>query len=213
MNAWGCRHPNRRQDVLIGGAFADWLSEQMDTPASKLRLSVGEDCRLSSPLVSASLAAGIASRGASATLFGLATTPAMSMSCILPDYSYDGSIMVTALPPSFQPQRCKVLPFLWRSGQARHCVNLQRAAKLAAECGMNLSVPHTLDTSNAITSALMSDASLVSQKGFIDVYAEHLRGIVIRGVGHPTSPDRPLEGFKSSSTLATVLEDSLQIRF
>ena len=47
-------------------------------------LQLGRDPRLSGPELLAALAAGINSRGAAAADFGLATTPAMFMSCILP---------------------------------------------------------------------------------------------------------------------------------
>ena len=53
-------------------------------PASALRVSIGRDPRLSSPLIAASLAAGLAAAGVSVARFGPCTTPAMFMSCILP---------------------------------------------------------------------------------------------------------------------------------
>ena len=46
-------------------------------------LQIGRDSRLSGPLLASSMAAGIASRGARVAQFGLATTPAMFMSCII----------------------------------------------------------------------------------------------------------------------------------
>lgn len=57
---------------------------------------VGQDPRLSSPMMAASIVAGMASRGATVGRFGLCTTPAMFMSCILPGHDYDGGIMITA---------------------------------------------------------------------------------------------------------------------
>lgn len=47
-------------------------------------LQIGSDPRLTGPLLRSALAAGIVSKGASVADFGLATTPAMFMSCILP---------------------------------------------------------------------------------------------------------------------------------
>ena len=52
--------------------------------ASYLPLQVGRDSRLSGPLLLASMVAGLASQGVSVAQFGLATTPAMFMSCIIP---------------------------------------------------------------------------------------------------------------------------------
>ena len=48
-----------------------------------MHVQVGRDPRLSGPLLSSALVAGLASRGAQVVQFGLATTPAMYMSCIL----------------------------------------------------------------------------------------------------------------------------------
>jgi phosphomannomutase len=53
-------------------------------PAGALRVSIGRDPRLSSPLIAASLASGLAAAGVSVARFGPCTTPAMFMSCILP---------------------------------------------------------------------------------------------------------------------------------
>ncbi len=43
---------------------------------------VGRDPRISGPLLAAALAAGLTSKGVRVARFGLATTPAMFMSCI-----------------------------------------------------------------------------------------------------------------------------------
>lgn len=69
---------------FIGQAFAEWAAAAKGRPVSALRLSVGRDPRLSSPLMASSLAAGMAAAGASVARFGACTTPAMFMSCILP---------------------------------------------------------------------------------------------------------------------------------
>jgi hypothetical protein len=58
-----------------------------------LSMQVGRDSRLSSPLISASMVAGVASSGVAATSFGLCTTPAMFMSCILPGEKGGGSAL------------------------------------------------------------------------------------------------------------------------
>lgn len=94
----------------IGCGFAEWLAKRMNKSTSDLKISVsdarcrspkadqqaehrphtprmhvqvGRDPRLSGPLLSSALVAGVASRGAEVVQFGLATTPAMYMSCIL----------------------------------------------------------------------------------------------------------------------------------
>ena len=49
-----------------------------------MHLQIGSDPRLTGPLLRAALSAGLVSKGAQVADFGLATTPAMFMSCILP---------------------------------------------------------------------------------------------------------------------------------
>jgi len=52
--------------------------------ACSAAMQIGRDSRLSGPLLLASMVAGLASQGVSVAQFGLATTPAMFMSCIIP---------------------------------------------------------------------------------------------------------------------------------
>ena len=77
---------------FVGAAFGDWLAEQLNKPVSSLKISIGSDPRLSSPSFLAAMATGLASRGVSVARFGLATTPAMFMSCVMEGYNYDGAI-------------------------------------------------------------------------------------------------------------------------
>lgn len=75
-------------------ACAEWLAAKTGRPISSLRVSVGRDPRLSSPLMAASLAAGLAAAGAGVARFGPCTTPAMFMSCILPGALCWGPVML-----------------------------------------------------------------------------------------------------------------------
>jgi len=181
---------------FIAGAFAGWLAEQQGIPRSRLRVSVGADPRVSSPLISAALAAGLASRGVSVAMFGLSTTPAMFMSCLLPGHEYDGAIMVTASHLPANRNGAKFFRAEGGLGKPDIAWMLHRAAELAAEAGMDVNQRHSLDASSVIHAALTADASLISEGSFLDVYAQHLRSIVIRGVNHPTHPEQPLMGLK-----------------
>lgn len=149
--------------------------------------------------MSSSLAAGIISRGASVALFGLCTTPAMFMSCILPmkdDDVYDGAIMVTASHLPANRNGAKFFRASGGLGKPDISWILRKASSLAAEAGMNLSVPSTLDASHTIRTALMSDDARICERNFLEIYAQHLRDVVVTGVAHPHTPTRPLEGFK-----------------
>ena len=72
---------------------------------------------------------------------------------------------------------------------------LQRAAELATAENMP---PSDVFNSNAyvLSAALLVPCTLISYADFLEVYADHLRGIVQRGVAHPTTPETPLTGLK-----------------
>jgi phosphomannomutase len=96
----------------IGVGFARWLKSKRGDASSAPKVSIGTDPRLSSDLVSAALAAGLASEKVKVVQFGICTTPAMFMSCVLEKHKCDSAAMVTAshlprnrvrLPSSFTP--------------------------------------------------------------------------------------------------------------
>lgn len=80
----------------IGGAFVYWLTQKAGKNPTMLKIAVGCDSRLSSETLKAGLMKGITIFGAEASDAGLASTPAMFMSTIMPYYEFDGAIMVTA---------------------------------------------------------------------------------------------------------------------
>jgi phosphomannomutase len=180
---------------FIGNAYAEWLSLALNLPTSALRVSVGRDSRLSSPLMAASLVAGLATRGVAVARFGMCTTPAMFMSCVLPGHGYDGAAMITAshLPVN----RNGVKFFRAAGGLGKPDIKwiLHRAAELAASENVPPSDPYS-DTAYVLSAALLSAGALISYVDFLEVYAAHLRNVVIDGVNHPVHSDKPLKGFK-----------------
>ena len=80
----------------IGLAFVYWLSDRLKKDESALRICVGRDSRLSGVSLSEAMCGAIAGTGACVFDAGLATTPAMFMSTVMPGYDMDGAIMITA---------------------------------------------------------------------------------------------------------------------
>ena len=79
----------------IAGGFMRWLRAR--TPEGQtLRVAVGRDSRLSGPAISRTLCAALNRAGAEVADLGLATTPAMFMSTVLPRRPFDAAIMITA---------------------------------------------------------------------------------------------------------------------
>ena len=77
----------------LGQAFIRFLnSKGIASP----KVAVGRDPRLSGEALERAIAEGMKSAGARVTCFGLATTPAMYMALVRPEFAGDASVMVTA---------------------------------------------------------------------------------------------------------------------
>eukprot|EP00183_Erythrolobus_madagascarensis_P000064 CAMPEP_0185848614 /NCGR_PEP_ID=MMETSP1354-20130828/3424_1 /TAXON_ID=708628 /ORGANISM="Erythrolobus madagascarensis, Strain CCMP3276" /LENGTH=135 /DNA_ID=CAMNT_0028549027 /DNA_START=20 /DNA_END=424 /DNA_ORIENTATION=+ len=87
--------------AALGAAFAREAARVAGKDVADVCVSLGRDSRISGEMLLAAAAAGVTSTGARAINFGIATTPAMFMSTVTPDFEYDGAIMLTAshLPP------------------------------------------------------------------------------------------------------------------
>lgn len=180
---------------FIGAAYAEWLSQKLQVPKTSLRVSIGRDPRLSSAILSASLAAGLASCGTAVTGFGLCTTPAMFMSCILPDYTFDGAVMITASHLPTNRNGAKFFTANGGLGKPDISWILSRAAENAYAAQIDPDNEYD-DLAYVISSSLFVPSSLVNRASFLNVYAKHLRDIVIEGVDHPVNREKPLKGFK-----------------
>eukprot|EP00887_Chlorella_sp_A99_P007210 scaffold2.g7210.t1 len=184
-----------RMMFFIGAAFADWLAARLGRRATDLRVSLGHDPRLSSPLLDAAVTAGLASRGAAVARMGLCSTPAMFVSCFLDGYQYDGAVMLTA---SHLPVNRNGAKFCTAEGGLEKpdiTALLQRAAQLSTEAGLKPS--DDLDgTAHVISAALLTPTDRISSLDFLPAYSAFLRDIIKRGINHPSNYDRPLEGFK-----------------
>ena len=168
----------------IGVGFARWLKSRKsvdETSSSELKVSIGSDPRLSSDILSASMAAGLASEGINVIQFGICTTPAMFMSCILEKHACDAGIMMTASHLPANRNGAKF--FLPVGGLGKPDIKeILELSFLAAERDDMLKAGSAWWTDHAIVAqkALEVDASLIQQdKTFLSDYASFLRQIVI----------------------------------
>ncbi len=180
---------------FIGASFAEWLATQRNVPLTSLKVSVGSDPRLSSPMMSNSLLAGLASKGVTVAQFGIATTPAMFMSCVMDGYNYDGAVMVTASHLPANRNGAKFFTASGGLGKPDIKAILQRAGEMAIAANMHAADKYK-DPAFVVAKAMNVSPDLITSVEYLDVYAGHLRDIVKRGVAHPTTPDTPLSGFK-----------------
>ena len=76
--------------------FALWLGEKLGKSQAELKISVGHDSRLTAETLKATIVDALVHMGVKVYDCGLASTPAMFMSTIFPEYDCDGAIMITA---------------------------------------------------------------------------------------------------------------------
>ena len=117
----------------IAGGFVRWLSGRMKE-GKTLRVSIGRDSRLSGPAIAETLCAALNRAGVEVTDLGLATTPAMFMSTVLPRRPFDAAIMITA---SHLPWNRNGLKFFTAKGGAESA-DIKQILTLAGEPGSPL---------------------------------------------------------------------------
>jgi phosphomannomutase len=161
---------------ILGQAFATWLGQKVGKPTTTLTIGVGRDSRLSGPALMPAVMAGMAALGSQVYNFELASTPAMFMSTITPDFECDGGVMLTA---SHLPFNRNGLKFFTAQG------GLQK---------QNITEVLALAAANAFT--LAATPGLITPRDFMSVYAQQLVDKIRAGVNHPTNFEQPLAGLK-----------------
>lgn len=157
-------------------SFARDVSRTLGRP---VRVAIGRDSRISGPLLEKAAAAGVLDAGMQATVFGLATTPAMFMATVLGDEPFDAALVLTA---SHLPSDRNGIKFFTRNGSAS-----------------SADIKRILDGSVGEKDEFADDAGLpdgVAQQDFMKVYAAHLVRLIQKGCNHPDSFDQPLKGMK-----------------
>lgn len=81
---------------LIGQAFARWLSDRSGKPVRDLKIGVGHDSRITAEQMKTAFVSGLTAAGVSVYDCGLVSTPSMFMTVVFPEFSFDGSVMITA---------------------------------------------------------------------------------------------------------------------
>ncbi|CAM8956425.1 unnamed protein product [Rhodiola kirilowii] len=169
----------------IAMSFGEWVIRKLEKegrPVEVVKISLGRDPRVSGATLSVAVFAGLSKAGCLAFDMGLATTPACFMSTVLPPFSYDASIMMTA---SHLPYTRNGLKFFTKKG--------------------GLTSPEVEEICDAASRKYANRQAKVStmisppvRVDFMSVYAKHLRDIIKQRVNHPLHYDTPLQGFKVS---------------
>ncbi|HIK44335.1 MAG TPA: phosphomannomutase/phosphoglucomutase [Leptolyngbyaceae cyanobacterium M65_K2018_010] len=161
---------------ILGQAFGTWLAAALKKPTTALVIAVGRDSRLSGPRLMQAVMEGLAALGSQVLDVGMASTPAMFMSTVLPEFNCDGAIMLTA---SHLPFNRNGLKFFTRQGG----LSKEDITQLL----------HLAEQGN-FTEATTPGS--IESRHLIAAYSEELVQRIRQAVNHPEQFDRPLAGLK-----------------
>lgn len=165
----------------LGKAFVVWLGQALNQPTAALTLAIGRDSRLSGPSLMQAVIKGMVAQGSRVYDVGMASTPAMFMSTILPDFSCHGAIMMTA---SHLPFNRNGLKFFTAQGGLEKA-DISRILEIAAQ--------------STVTDVPVTDAAApgsVEPRDLISAYAAGLAQQIRQAVNHPQHFEQPLRGVK-----------------
>ncbi len=162
--------------TTLGQAFATWLSAELSLPTTELTIAIGRDSRLSGPELMGAAIAGMAALGCRVLDVAMASTPAMFMSTVLPDFACHGAIMMTA---SHLPFNRNGLKFFTRDG------------------GLGKGdISRILDLAEQGSFAAAAVAGAIESRDLIAAYSAGLVQQIRQSVNHPDHFDQPLQGLK-----------------
>jgi phosphomannomutase len=161
---------------VLGQAFATWLSAELDRPLDQLTIAIGRDSRLSGPMLMQAVVEGMTALGCRVLDVAMASTPAMFMATVLPEFACHGAIMMTA---SHLPFNRNGLKFFTRQGGLGKG-DISRILALAEQGHFS---PATVP-------------GLVESRDLIGAYAAGLVQQIRQAVNHPDHFDQPLRGLK-----------------
>lgn len=159
----------------LAKSFTHFLAERTGKAPEMLRIAVGYDSRLSAEQLKTAVIDGITQTGAAAVDCGLASTPSMFMSTVLPGLEYDGSVMITA---SHLPFNRNGLKFFTGEGGLEH-EDIHEITTAAVEQKYTESV--------AVEKRQAVDVCPLLEK-----YSAHLRNMICKAL--PEMGEKPLQG-------------------
>lgn len=160
----------------ISSAFGSWLAKCKNKPLHELRIAIGHDSRLSAPTLKQAAILGLTRLDCSVFDCGLASTPGMYMSTVMPEFRYDGAIMITA---SHLPFNRNGLKFFTDKG------------------GLEKDEIHAILTgAAAIESLSLTSSGSLTEIDLISSYSNLLIERIRKGINHPGNYNQPLTGFK-----------------
>lgn len=172
----------KEETFRLTRAFAGWLSAKTGKNIMDLTISVGHDSRLSAQMLKETIVDTLKYMGLQVYDCGLASTPAMFMSTVFPQYACDGAIMITA---SHLPFNRNGFKYFDKDGGLN-----KGDIKMIVESAQSESILTEFDRPS------LSELKDPEVRDLIGDYAAHLRGKICTAVARPDKPELPLEGLK-----------------
>ncbi len=183
--------PNLIPDVAkdIAKGFTAWLAEKTGRKPETLTIAVGRDPRVSGKRLMQGLMNGFGPYGVKVYDCGLASTPAMFMTTVFPEFACDAGIMITA---SHLPYNRNGFKFFTAEGGLNKG-DITQILEYAADDELSdskLGEPTNLDGRVRDFGKLVYPTV---EGDVMTLYCEHLKKLIIEGADNG---ERPLEGMK-----------------
>ncbi|MBR0127020.1 MAG: NAD(P)H-hydrate epimerase [Firmicutes bacterium] len=189
-------HPNLTapEAACIGQSFVLWLADRLGKDPADLKLATGRDPRITGADLAAAISKGFTAQGCEVLDFGLASTPAMFMATIFPEFKCDGTVMITA---SHLPFNRNGFKFFTKDGGLdkkditailEGAAAIEAAGATATEASGATAIGAGADAAGAKG----TEGATVGAADIMTPYSEHLKKLIIEGAGS----ERPLEGMK-----------------
>ena len=172
----------------IARGFLVWLCNKTGKKPEELTLAIGRDPRGSGPRLLDGLMDGFGPYGCRVYDCGLASTPAMFMATVFPEFDCDGTMMITA---SHLPWNRNGFKFFTRDGglDKEDISFILESAADETSWGA-LGEPVNADGSTHRLGKIVFEAE---RADIMSPYCQHLRNLIVEGAD---MGERPLEGMK-----------------
>ena len=178
------------EDIAYGFGF--WLSDTIGKAPTDCTVAVGRDSRFTGPALQASVCSTLNQMGFTVLDCGLASTPAMFMSCVFPETACDGAVMITA--KFFEKKKggldkADIKEILQIAGMGHHGNEIKQANNEWRSCDlMSLYCAHLKSQISAILGLREDDRPLGGLKVCVDA-GNGAGGFYAGGVLEPLGAD------------------------
>lgn len=179
--------PEEAKDIARG--FLIWLCKKTGKQVKDIKIAIGRDPRVSGKRLLDGLMDGFGPYGINAYDCGLASTPAMFMATLFPEFKCDGGIMITA---SHLPYNRNGFKFFTEDGGLDKA-DIAEILKLAEDDNSGIAIIGEPTNSDGYTHRLGQRIFAAESADLMSLYCDHLKKLIIDGV---QQGEKPLEGMK-----------------